>query len=680
MTEIRERLAWISKTTPSLGLLQRVLAFEKLETRSLLVSLAGLAKPTGNMLRFDFGRDNTSQNVAVSQFFGFSALNNAAGSIGIAGSNAPRIHDRAFAGDWSNTGFSSIGIARLTPSTKPAKDDQKDWVFLLASDGDNIADYAFRFGSNIDARKLSEADLPIPLIGNFDGRYGTDIAVARTIKGANNQTGWEWELNWSRTVVDEKGTVLPSRYLNLYPEPECNGNLAFCAPLGDALKPTPILKIDARFSFGKFVQNTPSDPLILWSQPVVGDFDFDGRDDVAIATLRKDGSDSSNGTLSFEYLTSGATDIPYMNGQSYIKSSGTREIRLLGLLASVKTASVVFGDLNGDAKSDFLLVIDNGNKLNWSQIDSKSISFDSSKEKVLELGSSGDQPLVGNWVEGLWKSDAQVTQPRSESRLLDKSLWVTGSVPLNTQNLIINNRASGIIVIDGPLVRTAATSITNPVEIRGGTQDFGGETTFENLIITSGTVKFSGKAKIKNLTLSAGTVQFTGESTIGALSVSGNGRVEINVAQVFSSVAIDGGTVIVGYPARDNPFGTTASVTILSSGTILAAAIPENVALQTASKYLLSNNFNFPVSGDLTLGNALSTAADAGTREQTSYLQIAGSISGPGTLRKSGKGSLLLTGDNSYTGATTVDEGELIAGSSNALGATSGATRMNAAD
>src|SRR6476660_3586183 len=43
----------------------------------------------------------------------------------------------------------------------------------------------------------------------------------------------------------------------------------------------------------------------------------------------------------------------------------------------------------------------------------------------------------------------------------------------------------------------------------------------------------------------------------------------------------------------------------------------------------------------------------------TDTLTLAANISGPGELRKAGVGTLILTGDNTYRGSTTVDGGTL---------------------
>src|SRR5205823_4138471 len=75
------------------------------------------------------------------------------------------------------------------------------------------------------------------------------------------------------------------------------------------------------------------------------------------------------------------------------------------------------------------------------------------------------------------------------------------------------------------------------------------------------------------------------------------------------------------------------------------------------------------VTGTVTLAGPSSLFNQAG-----SSLLLAGVVSGGGQLSKGGSGTLLLSGNNTYTGLTSVTEGALRVLHSNALGATSAGT------
>ncbi|MCX6960182.1 MAG: autotransporter-associated beta strand repeat-containing protein, partial [Verrucomicrobia bacterium] len=73
--------------------------------------------------------------------------------------------------------------------------------------------------------------------------------------------------------------------------------------------------------------------------------------------------------------------------------------------------------------------------------------------------------------------------------------------------------------------------------------------------------------------------------------------------------------------------------------------------------------------GSIALGNSTTLTVNNGT--------TSGSISGGGNLTKSSAGTLTLSGNNTYSGTTTVNGGTLVACSSTALGSGAGALTVN---
>jgi len=102
----------------------------------------------------------------------------------------------------------------------------------------------------------------------------------------------------------------------------------------------------------------------------------------------------------------------------------------------------------------------------------------------------------------------------------------------------------------------------------------------------------------------------------------------------------------------------------------------------------LSNNVKAVVNGDFTLTGSANTKwtfpIDIGSATRTVTVTstnktFSGVISGSGGLTKAGVGELILSGSNTYSGATTVSAGALIGGADHAFGATTNITVAAAA-
>jgi fibronectin-binding autotransporter adhesin len=143
-------------------------------------------------------------------------------------------------------------------------------------------------------------------------------------------------------------------------------------------------------------------------------------------------------------------------------------------------------------------------------------------------------------------------------------------------------------------------------------------------------------------------------STTGSLVKTGDGILLVSGANSYTgATTVNGGTLRAGIIT--NAFGTTSAVTLAN----------------TAGVTLDLNGFNNTI-GSLTGGSATggNITLGAGTLTCNSGVTTtyAGIISGTGGVTKSGTGTLILSGDNSYSGVTTVAAGTL------SLGAAGGAT------
>jgi fibronectin-binding autotransporter adhesin len=181
--------------------------------------------------------------------------------------------------------------------------------------------------------------------------------------------------------------------------------------------------------------------------------------------------------------------------------------------------------------------------------------------------------------------------------------------------------AGGIVKTGtGILLLTASNSYSGATDIQGGKLYLGGAGR-----LGSGAVTISNGA---NLDFATGS----GQTNIVANNISGAGQIIQSVAstdtRLTGDVTSTGGLTINNGTVRIGNNGTTGSYsgdTVVESGAVLA----------------------FARSNAYTHG---------------------GSISGAGNVTKVNAGDMTLTGSNSYSGATTLFEGSLVAGHANAFG------------
>jgi fibronectin-binding autotransporter adhesin len=211
-----------------------------------------------------------------------------------------------------------------------------------------------------------------------------------------------------------------------------------------------------------------------------------------------------------------------------------------------------------------------------------------------------------------------------------------------------------------------------------------------------GTVTLAGNAEIQSdagtLTLSAAnsvtgatrnlTVDGTGNTAIngtitttsGALIKNGAGTLTLSGANTAyaGAISINAGTLAV---TANNALGTTAAGTAVANGATLdfrnvAYATGEAVTLNGGSLATSAGTSSF--AGPVTLGPN-SNVDVAGTQ-----LTLSGAIGGAGFgINKQGNGALVLSGNNTYTGATNINAGTLTATGGNAI---ADASQVNLAD
>ncbi len=197
-----------------------------------------------------------------------------------------------------------------------------------------------------------------------------------------------------------------------------------------------------------------------------------------------------------------------------------------------------------------------------------------------------------------------------------------------------------------------------------------------NTITTAGgalniTTSSSGGATLGNLATAGGlvTINVDGASSASgiisgantALTKAGAGTLTLSGANTYTgSTTVNAGTLSL-----------TGGAAIANTGAVVLADVAGVVLNVAASETIGSLAGGGASGGNVTLG--ASTLLTTGDATNTTF---AGVMSGTGALAKQGAGIFTLSGANTYTGATDVNAGTLVAANATALGTTAGSTTV----
>ena len=146
---------------------------------------------------------------------------------------------------------------------------------------------------------------------------------------------------------------------------------------------------------------------------------------------------------------------------------------------------------------------------------------------------------------------------------------------------------------------------------------------------------------------------------------------DFTAATSFNSIAFTGAAT------QDSNYSFTGTSMTLVAGITGSMTGSFNTAQDIGISLILNGTQSFTAGsesftfGDINLGSS-SLTIDTGT----GFSSLDGVVSGTGSLTKTGSGSLLVTGDNTYSGATTVSTGFLVANSQTALGTAAAGTTV----
>lgn len=260
----------------------------------------------------------------------------------------------------------------------------------------------------------------------------------------------------------------------------------------------------------------------------------------------------------------------------------------------------------------------------------------------------GSLILTGNITSGreimLEDAASAITASTGTTSILNGAISGAGGLTSN---------GGGTLALSGPNSYTGGTTIrsgTVSVGSDGALGDLAGSVTLDG-----GTLIFSREvtsARDIKITESGGTISssvgnwWAGESTlsgeisgVGGLNVSGRGTLALTGNNSYS-----GGTEITSTVAINNSHALGTGTVSLNGGRLELRA-----GLNLANDILLTS-----ASGTITANGGTGT--------------LSGVMSGEGGLTADGPGTLILNGENTYRGGTTIRAGTVIIGSDSALG------------
>ena len=302
-----------------------------------------------------------------------------------------------------------------------------------------------------------------------------------------------------------------------------------------------------------------------------------------------------------------------------------------------------------------------------------------------------DQSLTnGSLTSAPGESTLGVIQ-NSEGNFEIGSTIVNGGPDSTTDITSFTKSGSGMLTLSGNNSYTGVTTLSggtlsvSSIGNGGANSNIGAsDAAPENLVLESGVLSYTGGSAItdRGFTLKNGGPSRTIEVADSAANLEFQGLVVSPDDAGFTKAGP--GTLTLA-----NTANTYAGVTEISDGTLSVTALAnggENSSIGTSSND--PSNLVFSDGGTLqyTGGTVTSDrgmtldsgggAVDVATTGMT--LTLSGTAIGEGSLTKKGGGTLILSGTNTYTGGTVVDEGVLQVGSNQPFGpvATNSATPM----
>ncbi len=357
-----------------------------------------------------------------------------------------------------------------------------------------------------------------------------------------------------------------------------------------------------------------------------------------------------------DYLTINA-GVDANDNTNYELSTG------LSWYAGAKSARAAHGTFTVDAGSTFTVT---------SELDETTATSDWNGSKLTK---QGDGTLIlsntGNDY-GDTEIDGGILAAKDAAALGTGDVTIAESATLALSQGTLDNNVTG----EGQIVKSGSDEliVTGDNTYSGGTTISGGTLTADHAdSLGTGAVANSGVLQVGE-----GELENT-LSGSGSLVKTGTGELTLSGDNTYS-----GGTTIIGGTLTADHADSLGTGTIANNGVLQVGEGELENTLSGSGSLVKTGTGELTLSGDntysggttITGGTLTADHADSlgtGAIANSGVLQVGegeleNTLSGSGSLVKTGTGELTLSGDNSYSGATTITDGTLIAANVNALG------------
>ncbi|ECR6642179.1 autotransporter outer membrane beta-barrel domain-containing protein [Salmonella enterica subsp. enterica] len=323
-------------------------------------------------------------------------------------------------------------------------------------------------------------------------------------------------------------------------------------------------------------------------------------------------------------------------------------------LALIESDNVISGDfdditINGNAMNPdaFITVVGqkNVNDTHYDLVETLTWYADRDNAAIdahgtFNLADADDSFTVNTVLENVdansgWNGQS-LTKTGAGTLILNAENTYTGGTTISDGTLVANNveaLGTGNVTDNATLELNTGGDFDNAISGSGQVVKSGDET-----LTLSGANSYTG-----GTTISGGTLVATNVEALGSGDVTDNATLELNTGGTFDNVISGSGQVVKSGDDALTLSGNNSYTggTLISGGTLVAS------------------NVDALGSGDVT---------DNATLEMNTGGDFDNAISGSGQVVKSGDETLTLSGANSYTGGTTISGGTLVANNVEALG------------